>query len=48
MPYLVQRLSADDVLVEFDVAQGMVQYQLSASIAKGMEFVFKLPVQLVK
>lgn len=35
MPYLVQRLSAGDLFVDFDVSDEILQYQLTASIAKG-------------
>src|SRR5688572_3239447 len=35
MPYLVERLTADDVSIDFDVSREVLQYQLTASIAKG-------------
>ena len=35
MPYLVQRLQATDLDVEFDVSREVLQYQMGASIAKG-------------
>ena len=34
-PYLVQRLRADDLHVEFDISEPVLQYMVSASIAKG-------------
>ena len=35
MPYLVQRLNAGDVEVDFDVGADILKYQLTASISKG-------------
>ena len=35
MPYLVQRLNAGDVNVDFDVSDDILKYQLTASISKG-------------
>ena len=34
-PFLVQRLTAQDLFVDFDVSNEVLQYQLTASIAKG-------------
>lgn len=35
MPFLVQRLSAEDLFVDFDISEEVMQYQLTASIARG-------------
>ncbi|CAH1786157.1 unnamed protein product, partial [Owenia fusiformis] len=35
MPYLVQRLSADELHVDFDISSELIQYQMTAKIAKG-------------
>ena len=35
MPYLVQRLTASDLYVDFDISKEVLQYQVAASIAKG-------------
>jgi len=35
MPHLVQRLSAEDVFVDFDISREVLTFQLTASIAKG-------------
>ena len=43
MPFLVQRLSAQDLYVEFDVSDDILRYQLTASIAKGENTYFECP-----
>lgn len=35
MPFLVQRLTAEDLFVDFDVSDEVLQYQVSTSVAKG-------------
>ena len=35
MPYLVQKLSARDLEINFDIGKDVMQYQLSAHIEKG-------------
>ena len=41
MPFLVQKLSVDDLNVQFDVSREVLQYQLSTSIDKGLYFICK-------
>ncbi len=35
MPYLVQRLTAEDLFVNFDVSSDILEYQVTTSVAKG-------------
>lgn len=44
MPFLVQRLTADDVYMDFDVSREVLQYQLTASIAKGSRSLYHLTI----
>jgi len=47
MPYLVQRLKADDLFVEFDVSEQILRYQLTTSVSKGLRKPFNRPVNVI-